>query len=78
MRRCIRRSFNLDLLEKAINLLRIPQRLPVEYNDHPLRGNYKKYRECHLDGDWVLIYKIEGDELHLVRTGSHSDLFKGY
>ena len=43
---------------------------------HPLRGIWKGYREAHIEPDWLLIYRIEGSELHLVRTGSHSDLFK--
>ena len=44
--------------------------------DHPLRGTWKGYREVHIEPNWLLVYRVEGDELHLVRTGSHADLFK--
>ena len=50
--------------------------LSPSYRDHSLQGTWKEYREAHLEPDWLLIYRIEGGELHLVRTGSHSDLFK--
>ena len=51
--------------------------LPEKYCDHPLKGNYIGYRECHILPDWLLIYKVEKDRLTLVltRTGSHSDLY---
>ena len=51
------------------------QPLPMRYRDHPLRGSWKDYREVHLEPDWLMIYRIHGQELHLVRTGMHSDLF---
>ena len=44
--------------------------------DHPLRGIWKGYREAHIEPDWLLIYRVAGNELRLVRTGSHADLFK--
>lgn len=44
--------------------------------DHPLRGTWKGYREAHIEPDRLLIYRVGGDELHLVRTGSHADLFQ--
>ncbi len=47
-----------------------------QYKDHPLRGNYAGVRDCHIEPDWVLIYAIEGEELRLLRTGTHADLFK--
>lgn len=49
--------------------------LDERYRDHPLIGNWKGYRECHLQPDWLLIYRVAGDELQLVRTGSHAELF---
>ena len=52
--------------------------LPARYRDHPLRGNWRDYRELHIEPDWLLIYRIKGDELQLVRTGSHADLFDEY
>ena len=44
--------------------------------DNPLRGVWRSYREAHVEPDWLLIYRVEGNELHLVRTGSHADLFE--
>lgn len=49
--------------------------LPGKYKDHGLEREWKGYRECHIDNDWLLIYRIEDDRLILVRTGTHSDLF---
>ena len=51
--------------------------LPSRCRDHRLQGTWKGHREAHIEPDWILIYRIDGDELHLVRTGSHSDLFNG-
>ncbi len=49
--------------------------LSARYRDHPLRGIWKGYREAHLEPDWLVIYRVQSGELHLVRTGTHSDLF---
>ncbi|EPJ1399344.1 TPA: type II toxin-antitoxin system YafQ family toxin [Yersinia enterocolitica] len=49
--------------------------LPVVYKDHQLQGNYKGYRDAHMEPDWLIIYKITDDLLRFERTGSHSDLF---
>lgn len=51
------------------------QKLPPRLQDHKLKGNYKLRRECHLEPDWLLIYKIDGEKVIFERTGSHSDLF---
>lgn len=50
--------------------------LPAEYLDHPLSGAYKDHRDCHIGGDWLLIYTLEKDSVVFVRTGTHSELFK--
>lgn len=50
--------------------------LPPEALDHPLKGEYTGFREFHISGDLLVIYKIVDDVLHLVRIGSHSQLFK--
>lgn len=77
VRRAERRSKNLTkLLRILLNLLIRQEPLSPSYLDHPLRGMWKGYREAHIEPDWLLIYYIEGEELRLVRTGSHSDLFK--
>lgn len=52
--------------------------LPLKYRDHKLLGNYRKYkdvRECHVEPDWLLIYLKTENELILIRTGTHADLF---
>jgi len=49
--------------------------LPKEAKDHNLQGNYSDYREFHISGDLLVIYKVEDDTLKLVRIGSHSELF---
>lgn len=58
-----------------LGLLIAGKQLPQSYRDHPLKGSWIGYRDVHIEPDWLLIYRIVGDELHLVRTGSHSDLF---
>ena len=49
--------------------------LPLRYRDHPLGGEWTTFRDCHIEPDWLLIYKVDGSDLYLVRTGTHSDLF---
>jgi mRNA interferase YafQ len=70
-----RRGKDLSKLRELILLLAEGQPLPPRYKDHPLSGDWKHYRDCHIESDWLLIYKIAGDDLYLVRTGTHSDLF---
>lgn len=60
-----------DIVEKLANGLPFDQK----HHDHALTGNLNDCRECHIKPDWLLIYRIVGIELILVRTGSHSDLF---
>jgi mRNA interferase YafQ len=52
------------------------ERLDPKHNDHPLIGNYKGRRDCHIEPDWLLIYKIDGDKIIFERTGSHAELFE--
>ena len=81
MRRCVKlmRKCGKDIkkLEEVIQTLSSGETLNEKYFDHPLMGKYKGYRECHIEPDWLLIYKIENDILTLVliSTGTHSDLF---
>ncbi|HCM12002.1 MAG TPA: type II toxin-antitoxin system mRNA interferase toxin, RelE/StbE family [Lachnospiraceae bacterium] len=72
---CQKRGSNLSLLQDAVNTLRIPTPLPPKNKDHNLSGKYSGCRECHIMPDWLLIYHVTVDELYLVRTGSHADLF---
>ncbi len=72
-----KRGLNLDLLIETIDKLANGEILDVKYKDHQLTGNYSTFRECHIQPDWLLIYKVIDEELVLVvfRTGTHSDLF---
>lgn len=72
-----KRGLNLDLLIETIDKLANGEMLDVKYKDHQLTGNYSTFRECHIQPDWLLIYKVIDEELVLVvfRTGTHSDLF---
>jgi len=70
-----RRGKDMSKLRGLILLLAEGGPLASHYNDQPLAREWKHYRECHLEADWLLIYKVKGDELYLVRTGTHSDLF---
>lgn len=70
-----RRGKEMARLREIILLLIEGKPLPPRYRDHPLSGEWKHFRDCHIEADWVLIYKAEGDDLHLTRIGTHSDLF---
>ena len=64
-----------NLLPAIFTLLASDTPLPPKYVDHPLRGEWKDFRDCHIKTDLVLIYrKSGGDVLQLVRLGSHSEL----
>ena len=75
----IKRGYDMSKLEDTIDLLLTGDLMPPENRDHPLKGNYIGYRECHVggEGDWLLIYKKQNDKLILVftATGAHADLF---
>ncbi len=73
-----KRGYNIELLKEVVDILANGEELEQKYFDHPLAGNYKGCRECHIQPDWLLIYRIEKDilVLGLTRTGTHSDLFK--
>ncbi len=76
----VKRGLKPKLLEDVITLLISEKPLPEKYHDHPLTNSkdYIDVRECHIEPDWLLIYKIIKDRLilRLIRTGSHSDLFR--
>lgn len=71
-----RRGKDLAKLKEVLAALINEEVLAERYRDHPLRGNFKNRRECHLEPDWVLIYKLVGEEIIFERTGRHSDLFE--
>ncbi|MFH1634835.1 MAG: type II toxin-antitoxin system YafQ family toxin [Chloroflexota bacterium] len=71
-----RRGKDLAEFKEVIEKLASDQVLETKYQDHPLIGQYKDTRECHIESDWLLVYERTKSELVLVRTGTHSDLFK--
>lgn len=73
----LKRGYDIKLLEEVIEMLIDNKPLPLKNKDHNLKGDYSGFRECHITPDWLLIYKIEENELilSLMRTGTHSDLF---
>ena len=72
-----KRGLDLNRLSLVINTIAAQEPLHEKYRDHNLSGRYQGFRECHIEPDWLLIYRVEEDELELFlfRTGSHSDLF---
>lgn len=72
-----KRGLDMTKLHNVINMLANGIILPESYKDHQLKGDYAEYRECHIQPDWLLVYKIENDilTLTLAYTGTHSDLF---
>jgi mRNA interferase YafQ len=75
VKRLKKRNKDFEKLKEVIVLLVAGEKLPAKCKDHRLKGILKDCRECHIEPDWLLIYRIEGSELCLVRTGSHSDQF---
>lgn len=75
-RKLLKRNYDMKLLDNIVELLLKGQELPEENKDHALKGNWKGYRECHIQPDWLLVYRIYENTLilSLVRTGTHSDL----
>ena len=67
---------DLNKLKTVIELLVSGQQLEPKHSDHQLSGICKGHRDCHIEPDWILIYRISSDSLYLERTGSHSDLFR--
>lgn len=75
-KKCIKRGYNHSKLSDIVNLIALNLNLPTRCRPHKLSGEYSGYWECHIEPDWLLIYLIEDGVLKLVRTGTHSDLFK--
>ena len=74
-KRAQKQGKDIQALRDVIALLAREEELLPRHHDHPLLGKWNYCRDCHIKGDWVLIYRIEGDELYLERIGSHSELF---
>lgn len=69
--------FNMRLLKVAMmTLIANDENLGPEWLDHPLKGNWAHHRECHIGGDFLLIYRIDETQIVFVRAGTHADLFE--
>jgi mRNA interferase YafQ len=75
VKRAEKRNKNMRKLKVVLRLLLAGEPLPPEYRDHPLKGDWKGFRDLHIEPDWLLLYRIEGDELQLARAGAHADIF---
>jgi len=71
-----KRGKNLSKLKAILDLLQAEKSLLEKHCNHKLSGNYKDHWECHIEGDWLLIYLPITGAISLVRTGTHSDLFE--
>ena len=71
-----KRGKNLDKLTEVVELLAAGKKVNPRYRDHGLIGNYCHRRECHIEPNWLLVYKIEDEIITFERTGTHSDLFR--
>lgn len=71
-----RRGCNAESIKAVICQLVAEEPLDRKYRDHILIGNFKDRRECHIEPDWQLIYRIDGDKIIFERTGTHADLFR--
>ena len=76
IKRMSKRGKNFSDFKIILSKLASGIQLELKYNDHLLFGQHRGTRECHIEPDWLLIYEINTDDLILVRTGSHADLFK--
>lgn len=76
-KKIIKRGYSQEDFKTVLNILVSGNPLPEKYRDHTLSGNYIGFRECHINPDWLLIYKVDNDilTLTLIRTGTHGDLF---
>jgi mRNA interferase YafQ len=76
VKRMKRRGKDIEDLIATIELLCETGTLPQNYRPHQLTGEWKGVWECHIEPDWLLIYDVTPDEVILIRTGSHADLFE--
>lgn len=77
LKKAIKQNKDISKLDRIVNLLQEDLPLPEKCHPHILSGNWNGYHECHIEPDWLLIYKPHNNNiLRLARIGSHSELFK--
>jgi mRNA interferase YafQ len=75
-RKLPRYALDYDTLQYVFGLLQSPGSLPEEFREHSLDGEYAGFTECHVDADWLLIYRIRRNRVVFHRTGTHRELFR--
>jgi len=70
-----RRGKDMAKIKELMCLLIDNKPLPAQYKDHPLKGQWRSFRDAHIEPDWLLIYKVDSNEVRFERTGRHTDLF---
>ena len=75
VKRMMRRNVDLNKLKYILDFLVNEKELPEKCKNHNLIGNFDGRQECHIEPDWLLIYRIDDESLYLERTGTHTDLF---
>ena len=77
LKQAMKRQLDMATLNGVVDKLANGEALPAKHRDHELSGDYSGFRECHIAPDWLLIYRVEAEDLilYLFRTGTHSDLF---
>jgi len=76
LKQMAKRGKDLEKIEAVIRLICDERPLPERHKDHALKGEWRGFRDCHIEPDWILIYTVEQDEARFTRTGSHSDIFR--
>ena len=71
-----KRGKDLEKIKLLMKLLEEEKPLERKHDDHPLKGNYRGFRECKVEPDWLLIYYKDSTAIIFARTGTHSDLFE--
>ena len=73
--KAIKSGKDIEKIKIVMRKLAAQESLEKKHKDHKLKGGFSGRRECHVEPDWLLIYKIEGDTIIFERTGTHSELF---
>ena len=78
LKKAVKRGYPIDRLDRIVTRIAAGETLEPQYRVHPLTGNYSGFLECHIEPDWLLIYRLEEDNVYLFlfRTGTHSDVFE--
>ena len=74
-KRMMRLGHDPELMRAVIEILAAQDDIPAEFRDHELEGEWAGVRDVHIEADWLLLYQISGQDLILIRTGTHEDLF---